>query len=185
VLVRHVDGVHPRQRPGVPALPGSAHHRRAVHVQQRQQRTLGGAARRHDADHQQTVTLIVPEARCPRCSTGILDPGEEQRRCTHCEAVWESGSDAASEYAATVLHLDWYTSVTEGGERPAEDCPDCGEEAVVWDTFDPDADRMGLCFSCGESFNTHCSACNRPMLDSEHRGSGPCAQCWDYYIHRD
>jgi hypothetical protein len=142
------------------------------------------AARHHDAEHQQTVTLIAPEAHCPRCSTGVLDLGEQQPRCTQCEAVWETGSDAASEYAATVLHLDWYTSATDGGESPAEDCPECGEEAVVWDTFDAEAGRMGLCFSCSESFNTHCSDCSRPLLDSEPGGFQPCAECWDYRISR-
>lgn len=115
------------------------------------------AARRHDAEYHQTVPLIVPKARCPRCSTGILVFDEEQPRCMDCNDSWENGSSAATEYALTVLHLDWYTSVTEGSERPAEECSECGETAVVWDTFDLDAGRTGLCFDCGESFDAHCT----------------------------
>lgn len=34
------------------------------------------AARHHDAEHQQTVTLIAPEAPVPRRSTGVLVLGE-------------------------------------------------------------------------------------------------------------
>jgi hypothetical protein len=56
---------------------------------------------------------------------------------------------------------------------------------VVWDKSDPDGGRMGLCFSCGESFNTHCIICNRPLLDIQPGGSGPCRECWDNYADRD
>jgi hypothetical protein len=143
------------------------------------------AARHHDAEHRPAPVWIMPEARCPRCSMGVLVLDEEQPQCTHCAAVWENGSSAANEYAGTVLRLDWYTYVTGGDERPAEECPECGETAVVWDTFHPDDGRTGLCFGCGESFTTHCAICNRPLFDGDPGGSGPCTECWEDYMQRD
>lgn len=144
------------------------------------------AARRHDAEHDGTeVPLVLPVAQCPRCSDGVLVI-DEQPRCASCGATWDDGRLAAEEYAFTVLQLDWYTSATDGAEPPAEDCPECGETAVVWDHFGPaHAGQMALCFACGESWNTRCVACNRPTLVRRPGDSLACSTCWDDAINRD
>lgn len=144
------------------------------------------AARCHDAEHDGAdMAPVLLVARCPRCPDGVLVL-EEQPRCAGCGAIWENGSLAAEEYAFAVLHLDWYTSATDGAEPPAEDCPECGETAVVWDHFGPShAGRTALCFACEESWNTRCIRCNRPTLVRRPGGDLTCSDCWDEVISRD
>lgn len=56
---------------------------------------------------------------------------DEAPACSACGATWESGAELAGEYAEVFLGRNWYTSVTDGGEPPTGECPDCGEDAVV------------------------------------------------------
>ncbi len=120
---------------------------------------------------------MFPKARCPRCSRGNLISDVEPT-CTSCRAVWASGVDAAEEYASRVLGLNWYESITNGERRPAEDCLECGETAVVWDAFEPvAAGRRGLCFACGSASNDHCQRCSRPIM-ARPGDASVCRSCW-------
>jgi len=71
ILVSDVDSVRAGPRTGIPALPGGARHRRAVQVQQRQQRALGGEphgqglanARPGSRDNRHPARVVTVQAR--------------------------------------------------------------------------------------------------------------------------
>jgi hypothetical protein len=137
------------------------------------------------ADVSQAPGPIVPIVRCPRCADGVLVV-EPQPRCAACGQIWEDGRAVAEEYAERILHLDWYTAATDGAEPPVEECPECGETAVVWDEFgSARAGRIALCFTCGAFFYDRCTRCNRPMIFRQPGDSLVCSMCWDEVIHRD
>jgi len=144
------------------------------------------AARHHDAEHRGgSITIPSAEPRCPQCASGALILGDGQPRCDRCGARWDSGSSAADEYAGTILHLNWYEAGHGRSDAPAEDCSTCYETAVVWDTFDrSDSERLGVCFSCGQTFNSHCPRCNRPDLILDDADAGPCSECVDEFMQR-
>jgi hypothetical protein len=126
-----------------------------------------------------------PVVGCPRCSqTALLL--DERPRCAYCGENWESGASAATEYADVVLGLDWY-STTKGGQPPAEDCPECGEAAVVRDQFARlPGPSPALCFACGAEFNNTCSRCGVPVMQSDADDGVPlCGDCWANIIGRD
>jgi ribosomal protein S27AE len=70
----------------------------------------------------QLAHLLVVQ--CPRCAQTAFVP-DHLPRCAYCGETWEDARTAAEEYASIVLGLNWY-DVKDGGERPVEDCPECG-----------------------------------------------------------
>ncbi|MET0419733.1 MAG: hypothetical protein ABW022_27265 [Actinoplanes sp.] len=120
----------------------------------------------------------TPIARCPRCSVGILQL-DDHPVCGGCGARWGSGAEAALEYAEDVLGLNWYEVASSGGQVPTEDCPHCGETAVVWDGFASVVTvPRGLCFACGEVCNSHCQRCGVAIMVASD-DADMCENCWN------
>jgi ribosomal protein S27AE len=130
----------------------------------------------------QLAHLLVVQ--CPRCAQTAFVP-DHLPRCAYCGETWADARTAAEEYASVVLGLSWY-DVKDGGERPVEDCPECGGTTIVWDFFlGQDRQRIALCFECSGSFDDQCSRCSIPML-SPSDGSVPiCPDCWADILSRD
>lgn len=73
----------------------------------------------------------------------------------------------AKEYIENELGINEYRCVKDGGEFPLYECPECGEEQLV---YDAEAGRFH-CFSCDQNFTTEelsfCSRCGRIMKSNK------------------
>ena len=83
----------------------------------------------------------------------------------------------ASEYVENELGISAYRCAKDGGEFPIYECPDCGEEQLVYD-----ADKEQFhCFSCGVTYTSEdicfCERCGTIMHKT---GDAPvCKSCYE------
>lgn len=142
------------------------------------------AARRHDEEQHHLETRHLPVTRCPRCSVGLVEV-DAIPECPACGATWESGAELAGEYAEVFLGLDWYSSIKDGGDAPTQECPECGEQAVVTVRPEDATFWTTMCLSCSAPWNDSCMRCGAPI---QYRGEGDllvCSACWQDAVQRD
>jgi len=142
------------------------------------------AARRHDAEVRRFDTSRMPVARCPQCSEGLVDV-DVTPVCRTCGTTWESGAELAGEYAEVFLGLDWYSSIKDGGASPTQDCPDCGEQAVVAVRPEDSTFWTMMCLSCAAPWNDSCIRCGAPIQHREEGDLLACTACWEDAMERD
>jgi hypothetical protein len=118
---------------------------------------------------------------CPGCLRFSLLIGDSPE-CKFCSRTWSS-ADAAEDYAAGILGLDWRDYYADGDPPPVRRCPDCGFDTFVNNVTvrAQPADSGWLCFSCGfhssSSRIDDCSHCGEPKVISEETGT-LCNDCW-------
>jgi len=142
------------------------------------------AARRHDDEQAHRPNpRRVPKVRCPKCSDGVVEI-DLAPVCRNCGTTWKSGSELANEYAEVFLGLSWYSSMKDGGDAPSQDCPECGEQAVV--SIPPEEATFWtmMCLSCAVPWNDSCTRCGAPT--QRRAGDGlVCTACWQELVQRD
>ena len=88
-------------------------------------------------------------------------------------------TDNAVEYVEQELGIDQYSCVTDGGEFPVYDCPECGHDQLV---YDAEADKYH-CFHCSYDFEgedlIHCSECHTITYKNEME---LCANCIEHKL---
>lgn len=118
---------------------------------------------------------------CPICQYEALPIDHGDLRCRFCDRTFEP-HDAASEYAATVLGLDFPRPGRYEGDGPLYPCTECGVETMVPGVTvrsDPNA-PVWVCFNCGPFDSQQeigeCPRCGELMLDTD---DGPwfCETC--------
>jgi hypothetical protein len=91
------------------------------------------------------------------------------------------------DFTHIALRLSFYEAATEGGEYPTEDCPECGDDMVVW--FDPASGerskRFARCFVCEAEFDDRCWRCNRPATAPSEDEGTVCSDCWSELAHKN
>ncbi|MDX8054965.1 hypothetical protein SK571_36815 [Lentzea sp. BCCO 10_0798] len=142
------------------------------------------AARHHDAEMRRKAADRMPVVRCPQCSEGTVEV-DVTPACPVCGATWDSGAQLAVEYAAEFLGLDWHSSIKDGGAPPTQDCPDCGEQAVVTVRSKDTTFWTRMCLSCATPWNESCIRCGAPIQHREDGDSLACHECWQDAIARD
>jgi hypothetical protein len=94
---------------------------------------------------------------CPDCRQWAMvsDGAKDGPTCRFCHQVWGGATSAAANYAFMVLGLHEETEVTQGGQPPLRDCPQCGATALVLDAITAASKPAGqpLCFGCGTDFD--------------------------------
>ena len=88
----------------------------------------------------------------------------------------------ANEYVENELGISEYRCVKDGGEFPVYECPECGDEQLV---YDAKAGRFH-CFSCDQNYTTDdlsfCSNCGQLMYNN---GESVCDDCFEHAISKD
>ena len=90
--------------------------------------------------------------------------------------------DKADEYVENELKISAYECVKDGGVFPVYDCPECGDDQLVYD------EETGNyhCFHCGEDFKASdrsvCSECTKLMKNKE---SCICDACFEFKMAKD
>jgi len=98
---------------------------------------------------------------CPHCSQEAVVTGNGAD-CAFCGYKEYDSSEAADTYITSVLGLNHYETVKDGGEWPHYDCPSCDANALV------DTEEGFFCFGCGEKFDVgeirNCDTCCEPYF---------------------
>ena len=116
---------------------------------------------------------LIKSKGCSSCSSLLLkqkDPSnvEPFSIVLQCEACGESIEigDWSSEVVARHYFSDMYISMTDGGEPPYENCPECNNGVYVFE--------VGQCFSCGFEMpeNLQCLVCGEGLSLDDYALSG-------------
>lgn len=125
----------------------------------------------------ETIKLIREEFRCSDCDSQLLKPVDYQAcledlviSCINCghESTYE---DLILPATASYFFTDYYHAMTDGGERPTDDCDSCGNDTfVINDNF---------CVACEYSLVypkcTNCSS--ETSKNDEGFEDGLCSYC--------
>lgn len=88
----------------------------------------------------------------------------------------------ARAYVENKLGINEYRCVKEGGEFPLYECPNCGEDQLVYDV----GNGRFHCFSCDENYTTEdLSFCDRCGQLMERTGEPNCKNCIEYLTEKD
>ena len=122
--------------------------------------------------------------KCPECEEKFLLIGDCEVKCCFC-GYQESGAEAANDYIHNVLGIDEYSTIKDGGEYPLYTCPECGDDALVYDC----ENGMAICFYCGYterieklSFCISCGVLYKKVADED---LGMCPGCITYKMNQE
>lgn len=102
---------------------------------------------------------------CPQCAQATLTVTEDAPKCLFCWWTPDDAEAGADEYVTAVLGLSSYRVVSQGGDWPVSECPECSVTALVQgaevvnqvravaDPHDSYLPPNFVCFNCG----FHCS----------------------------
>lgn len=136
---------------------------------------------------------------CPNCGLEAValtnsdansggDPERDEPRRLFCTARWDSRGDYVDDFAGDRLGLS-LDDFTKGGDHPAESCPECGRELLLWYDFDTGElgpDPTGRCFFCECEFNDRCAVCDDPVDNPDiHESAEICFDCMDNIRNSD
>jgi len=120
---------------------------------------------------------------CPECEEEFLLLGDCGVKCCFC-GYQKSGKEAANDYIHNILGIDEYSTIKDGDEYPLYDCPECGDDALVYDW----EKGRAICFSCDYkerieklSFCIYCGAVYKKAADED---LGMCPECITYKINK-
>ncbi|MDD5504399.1 MAG: hypothetical protein PHV77_03690 [Candidatus Omnitrophica bacterium] len=109
---------------------------------------------------------------CPACYQEALVLGEEHPLCLFCGYSAEPAI-VANKWIETILGINYYTTVKDGGYNPLYSCPECKEETLV---------DKGLSGSQFESNRYICFSCGSIWKESE---LDECLRCGELYEVQD
>lgn len=95
-------------------------------------------------DHKQHYGQIVV---CPSCMQDAL-MADCNVKCAFCGYA-ATAEDAAELYVANSIGTSRYYCMKEGEEYPLRNCPNCDNEALVYEEGYTETD--GICFACGNT----------------------------------
>jgi DNA-directed RNA polymerase subunit M/transcription elongation factor TFIIS len=121
----------------------------------------------------------VGELRCPNCSSSLLKNESDEASslsdldlvCSKCGETSEAES-AFEKALGQSMQGAAYIAMTDGGEPPLENCPECGLDMYVVDE--------GKCVNCDFSLDEYeCAVCSTPLSVDDYRyGNGDlCSYC--------
>lgn len=120
---------------------------------------------------------------CPACGEKFLIR-DDKATCVFC-GYTASGTEAAQDYVENVLGIDSFSTIKDGGEIPVYECPQCGNDALV---FNNDTGEV-LCFSCDYEGKTEdfsfCDWCGKPYECDGDDEIGMCPDCIAYRMEKD
>ena len=103
---------------------------------------------------------------CPVCSQECLVVNEDQNgkaKCLFCGYIGE-GEELAKKYIDSVMGINEYVTVKDGGEFPLYRCEECLDITLVR------TDDSWICFSCGNKWELEdivfCEGCGVPYIAS-------------------
>jgi ribosomal protein S27E len=124
----------------------------------------------------------VRQVRCRDCGSDLLKPidgsawySDTTLECRACGVTRDPDSyipDAVSE----ALAGEAYVAMTDGGEQPYVECPDCGLETYIY--------AEGRCAHCGETATQECERCGGTIPSWEMSCSPLCGYC-DHVMSKD
>ncbi|MGC2750951.1 MAG: hypothetical protein WCA40_01160, partial [Candidatus Acidiferrum sp.] len=117
---------------------------------------------------------------CLECGSDLLKAvpgsfGEITFECVACGEE-ESPESYVPRALAAALQGEAYIAMTDGGDPPYVNCPECGEDAYLLDE-----DRCAL---CGESVERSCRVCGNRIPVEELDSSPLCGYC-QYIMNKD
>jgi|SRR6185312_11013240 len=119
---------------------------------------------------------------CDGCGSGLIRPAEgcssysdTTLECRVCGSTKEP-EPFIPEAIAKALDWEGYVSMTEGGEEPYVECPECGNDTFVYEE--------GRCAFCGESAATVCDRCENSIPACEITSSDLCSW-FDHMTSKD
>ena len=119
---------------------------------------------------------------CPECEEEFLIR-DDGARCIFC-GYEATGEEAARDYIFNILGISEYETVKDGGEFPQYECPECGNESLI---FNMETGKA-ICFSCDYDDDvsnfSFCSDCGMPFVDTTNE-IGICATCAEYKFNKD
>lgn len=126
----------------------------------------------------------IPVLACPQCGQ-MAALVEDGMQCLFC-GYRDSAEAAADAYITSVLGLDEYRTVKDGGEWPLYTCPECGKEAVVDHWGEEKVSNRFVCFGCGAAWEDleFCSCCGG-LYDPGEDGPTICDDCMEMKMERD
>ena len=120
---------------------------------------------------------------CPACGEKFLIR-DDNATCVFC-GYTASGTEAAQDYVENILGIDSFSTIKDGGEIPIYECPQCGNETLVFN----DDTGEALCFSCDYEGKTEdfvfCDWCGKPYECDGDDGIGMCPDCIAYRMEKD
>jgi hypothetical protein len=121
---------------------------------------------------------------CPSCMQDAL-MADCNVRCAFCGYA-ASAEDAAELYIANTLGVSRHYCMKEGEEYPLRNCPNCDNEALVFE--EGYTESAGVCFACGNKPSpmeyVSCDQCQE-LCDPEDRSGGMCPDCLRAYLSAD
>lgn len=121
-------------------------------------------------DHKKGYGNVVV---CPSCMQDAL-MADCDVRCAFCGYAAKA-EDAAELYIANTLGVSCYSSMKDAEEYPLRNCPNCDNEALVYEEGYTETD--GICFACGNTASSgkyvSCDQCGE-LCDPEDRSGGMC-----------
>ena len=127
---------------------------------------------------------IAAHLRCDRCSSELLkptnpeaeDPLSLQFICKACGRTAEY-SEIVEVAVNESFAGEAYIAMTDGGDQPVDDCPECGKGAYIVE--------LGQCVACEAVLkHTACGRCDAVLGADEQELDGYCGYCYNL-IHKD
>jgi hypothetical protein len=132
-------------------------------------------------DHKSHYGRVVV---CPSCMQDAL-MADCNVRCAFCGYA-ASAEDAAELYIANTLGTSRHYRMKEGETYPLRNCPNCGNEALVFE--EGYTESSGVCFACGDRPSpgeyVTCDQCQE-LCQEEDRSGGMCLDCLRAYLSED
>ncbi|MEE9238242.1 MAG: hypothetical protein V3U58_01635 [Thermodesulfobacteriota bacterium] len=123
---------------------------------------------------------------CPFCYEEALIVGDgNPPKCLFCGYTSEV-EDVVKEFMDSVMSINSFMLLKDGGELPLHDCPECGLDALVeYYNFFP---KKYVCFSCGQNWGeseiSDCMSCGR-LYDPGVHDSPMCVTCIEIRMEKD
>ncbi len=121
---------------------------------------------------------------CPSCIQDAL-MADCDVKCAFCGYA-ASAEDAAELYITNTLGVSRYYCMKEGETYPLRNCPNCDNEALVYEEGYTEND--GICFACGNTPSpgdlTSCDQCQE-LCDPDDLTGGMCMDCFRAYVAQD
>jgi len=131
----------------------------------------------HRTGHGQVVV-------CPSCMQDAL-LADCDVLCAFCGYA-ASATEAAELYIANTIGGTPHDYMKDGEEYPLRNCPNCENEALVFQEGCTVTD--GICFACGTTFSPGdhetCDQCQQPCRSADRHG-GMCSECFSAYMSED
>jgi len=127
------------------------------------------------------ILYATEEYKCDQCGSGLIHPLKKGCEAIETEFVCKSCGNQVSydelvkEAVSEYYYADSYIAMTDGGDSPTTDCPECDGIYLY---------EERVCSSCGCSPAHSCQACGSSILPEELECSPLCGYC-SYKMSKD